>query len=138
MDVLLFTAEEPASLRKRMMRQIGSVARGISTEVFTDIDALAKRLRRLPQGVDVAVLHAADDGALLKLVSVRELLEDVRIILVLPDRKKNTVIAGHLFRPRFLTYSDVDFNQVAAVLRKMADYHDKQKRITQTNQMVAK
>ena len=46
----------------------------------------------------------------------------LRLILILPDREKGTISKGHLFRPRYLTYADGDFLDVAAVLAKMIDH----------------
>ena len=67
----------------------------------------------------IAILLAASKEELQELVSVGELLEDIRIILVLPDTDRDTVANAHILRPRYLTYVDSDFSDVAAVLSKM-------------------
>jgi len=46
-------------------------------------------------------------------------LWDTRIILILPDRDRETITNGLKLRPRFFTYADEDFGEVAAVLAKM-------------------
>ena len=58
------------------------------------------------------------------ILSVRELLVDVRIILVLPDQDKDSIKKGHTMWPRFLTYASSDFSDAAAVLRKMIQNSD--------------
>ena len=37
-------------------------------------------------------------------------------------REEDTVSKGHLLRPRYLTYADGDFEDVAAVLEKILRY----------------
>jgi len=43
----------------------------------------------------------------------------MRIILILPDEDNETITMGHTLFPRFSTYADSDFKDVAAVLKKM-------------------
>ena len=56
---------------------------------------------------------------LVDLLSIRNLLDDLRVILLLPNREKETINKGHTLRPRFLTYADSNLLNVAAVLSKM-------------------
>ncbi len=90
-------------------------------EIHRTIDSLSRRLRQPSSGPSMAVLLAASKEDLMEFLSIHDLLDSVRIILVLPDRKDDTVAKGHSLRPRFLTYvdSDSDFLDVAAVLSKM-------------------
>jgi hypothetical protein len=62
---------------------------------------------------------AANKEDLLYLVANKELIWNLRVILILPDREEDTVTKGHLLRPRFLTYADGNFLDVATVLGKM-------------------
>ena len=50
---------------------------------------------------------------------IRDLLADIPVILILPDRKKETIHLGHKLCPRFLSYTDSNFSDVALVLSKM-------------------
>ncbi|NVM57217.1 MAG: hypothetical protein HWN51_03755 [Desulfobacterales bacterium] len=69
--------------------------------------------------MDIAVLLAASREELSDILSIRDLLTDIRVILVLPDRDDDTIAKGHTLRPRFFTYADSDFVEIAAVLSKM-------------------
>ncbi|MCJ7779472.1 MAG: hypothetical protein MUQ27_01475, partial [Acidimicrobiia bacterium] len=51
---------------------------------------------------------------------IRDLLDRIRIILILPDRNKDTINKGHTLFPRFLTYVDGNFDWVTAVLHNEA------------------
>ena len=52
-------------------------------------------------------------------LSIRHLFDNIKIVLILPDRKNETIVIGHKLRPRFLSYTDGDFKDIAAVLKKM-------------------
>jgi hypothetical protein len=52
------------------------------------------------------------------------LFRNSRIILIAPDRDKETIAIAHRLRPRLLTYIDSDFADVFTVLANMiGDYH---------------
>lgn len=54
-----------------------------------------------------------------KLSSLRTLLLDLRLILVLPFRDVDTVAWAHTLGPRFIAYADSGADPIAAVLAKM-------------------
>jgi hypothetical protein len=85
----------------------------------TSIEKLVHRLRFPMTNDMVAVLLPMNSKELEHLISIRHLLRDIRIILVLPDSKDETISQGHALRPRFLSYQDGDFSDVAAVAAKM-------------------
>jgi hypothetical protein len=47
------------------------------------------------------------------------LFGNIKIVLILPDRNNETIVIGHKLRPRFLSYTDSDFIDVAVVLENM-------------------
>ena len=63
---------------------------------------------------------------LLEIHSMRDLFRDIRIVLILPDRSGDTVSMGFKLFPRFVSYADGNFMDVAAVLNKMLEFmHEK-------------
>jgi hypothetical protein len=88
-------------------------------EVFYSIEGLAKRLSQSVRGNCAAIILAEDVADLKKLFALRPLLRDIRIILILPDRSEEAVSMGYKLHPRFLSYSDGEFGEVAVVLKKM-------------------
>jgi hypothetical protein len=88
-------------------------------EVCQTIEALRHRLTRLGSSPDIAVIMVREKKELKMIVSLKDLLADVRTIVILPDREEDTISQGHKLYPRFLTYMDSDFGEVAAVLKKM-------------------
>lgn len=88
-------------------------------EIFRTIDSLSRRLRQPLNDVAIAVLLATKRKDLLKLLSIKDLFDDIKIILILPDSNKDTISLGYKLYPRFVSYADSNFMDVAAVLEKM-------------------
>lgn len=83
---------------------------------LADVEA---RIRQPLSGMGVAILHAADREELRALIAGRELLDDFRVILALPDNDEVTTGLAHLLKPRFLVFSDEDLPDASVVLGKM-------------------
>jgi hypothetical protein len=65
------------------------------------------------------VLFIYDREDLDTFISHKPLLNDIPIILILPERESHMIARGHSLRPRFLSYYDNDLNEVKGVLKKM-------------------
>ena len=85
-------------------------------EIHRAFENFSKRLRQPAKELIMAIVFAADRNDLSDIISIRDLLCDIRIMLILPDREEGTIALGHTLRPRFLTYADSDFGEVIAVL----------------------
>ena len=120
MKVLYFAPMENG-VCKRLQQSIEEVVWLENMEIYRTFEDLSGRLHQPLHNLSVAVLLATNREYLQELLSIRDLITDVRLIAVLPDRKKETIAKGHLLRPRFLAYADGDFADVAAVLEKMLE-----------------
>jgi len=103
----------------RLQQEVEGLVSRKKRVVCRTIDRLFRKLQQVPMDQSIAVLLAANLEDLFDLFSIRNLLEEIKIILILPDREKRTVAMGHILRPRFLSYADSNFKDVGAVLRKM-------------------
>lgn len=124
MPNLLFYSTHAGKTEERLRQGIEGLVPNEKIHIYRTIDSLSRRLHQSCHDIDVAVLLATAKEELSGILSVRELLVDVRIILVLPDQDKETIKKGHTLWPRFLTYASSDFSDVAAVLRKMLQNSD--------------
>lgn len=75
--------------------------------------------RNLRDGTRIVVIVAADASELHRYIALRELLEDVRIIVVLPEDELEMVIEAQKLRPRFMACGESSFPWIGKVLRKM-------------------
>jgi hypothetical protein len=119
MKVVLYANErnEPAS--KRLQNVVETCIPSNCLEVFGSSRDFARRIYQIPRKIDVAVLFAQDHDQLFELISLKDFLMDVRIILILPDREPLTVKRGHTLFPKYTSYIDSSATDVASVLNKM-------------------
>jgi len=118
MTVLIYSKSE--NIRAKQLRSaVEGVVQKNDIEICRGIESLSNMLRMPRKNFNIAVLLAEEMGDLSDLISIREWMEDLRIILVAPDGRPETNSNGHKLRPRFLTDVDSDFGNIQAVLRKM-------------------
>ena len=92
-------------------------------EVLDGVEALVERFRHPLDDPAVAVLVAGTQEALSSFCDIRDLLSRVRVVLVLPDGKHETVAMGYGLQPRFLSHIETarDLDEMTAILGKMIE-----------------
>lgn len=103
---------------KRLHKELDVIKEFIKSETLHEKEKLAIELSRNPFD-KIAVLLTTKKDDLHDILSIKESFEGVRVILILPDGKPETVSRAWTIRPRFLSYSDGDFKDVFIVLKKM-------------------
>jgi hypothetical protein len=120
LKALLYTGETDGKvklLEALLVRLLGEK----NIEVFHHMDALTQYFYK-PRPVDgftIGVFLVADAEDLRQLAAIRDITDNVRIILILPDRENITIAEGHKLQPRFVTYKDSNFREIGAVVGKM-------------------
>jgi hypothetical protein len=117
-DILLFVPPRNVAER-RLMKALEKLVSGVSVKVCRDTDGLRRRLvpgRNSPLAVVILAVTKQD---LLSVMPLRDLLLGFRVIVVLPDSDDVTLAMGWGMWPRFVSYADGDFRDVAGVLEKM-------------------
>lgn len=125
MDKVLFyvPTEDDTPLSLKLFDVIERVGVQKQSEIYRTIDELSCRLR-CPEGRPrLGVILTPSRQDLLEVLSIRELLHNLRILLILPDNEFDTVTQGHILRPRFLTDIEGNFSDLAEVLRKIRKGH---------------
>ena len=127
---ILFFCKKNKRAGKRLLRVVESQVSADKLGIYHTIQSLSHRLCQPRYDLAVIVLVAATREDLLDLLTLRDLLYNIDIILILPDRGKETAFIGHKFYPRYISFIDNDFTNVALVLAKMmANAAFKEKRI---------
>ena len=124
---VLFYIPTTSKASERMYEVIEMVGLKAVIEIFTNIEDLSWRLRRPANNPSIATLLIRNREDLFELASIRELLSELPLIIILPDRKKANAAIGYSLTPRFLTYADSDFMEVGAVLEKILNNYKKNK-----------
>jgi len=120
---LLFYASDKQGTGKLLWNLHQDLAAEHQGEFCQTIDTLSQKLHQPKSDSSIAVLLAGTQKELVDILSIGNLLERIRIILILPDSNKDTISKGHTLLPRFLTYVDGNFSWVTAVLEKMLSYN---------------
>jgi len=126
MNLLIYVAPSNG-VWERLRSVIPTTASSMKLDICHSLDALSHRLRSPSADFTAAILVASSYQELLDLVTFSDLLTDLRIIMILPDRNKNTIAKAHTLRPRFLTYLENGLNDVTAVLNKMLEKRNPEK-----------
>lgn len=67
----------------------------------------------------IAVLLASNGEELQRLQTLRGLLKELFVVLVIPDHKDDTIRLAHLLLPRFMSQVDDNFADLGNVLKKI-------------------
>lgn len=111
-------------LEGRFGALLGMAAPKEGFEIFRSLGELSARLRQLCSNVRVAVLFAISRKELMGILSLGDLMADVKSILVLADDDRDTIMKAHTLRPRYVTWIDTDLRHIVSVLRNMVDRYD--------------
>ncbi len=118
MQLLLYTDGESED-SKRLEAAVHKVIPGDRIELFKSLMDLKERLRTPVEPNSIAVLSASSRDELRQMQLLRGLLPEIFVVLVIPDRKRNTIQLAHLLLPRFLSRQSDDFEDLGQVLDKI-------------------
>lgn len=91
----------------------------VRLETYADLDDLFDRLRKPRLNLKIGILSIGSETELDRLIIIRELLSDMRLVMVLPDKDPQTVAKAHALAPRFITFADAGFQPLVSVVSKM-------------------
>ncbi len=118
MELLFYSGKNQQS-RERVLNIIRGLVPEKKIGNYTTVENLCNRLRQFRDDKMLAILMAATQEELVDVILIHDLLVDIPIILVLPNREKETISKGTKLLPRFIGYMDSDFSDIQAVLEKM-------------------
>ena len=116
---LLFYAASKKGSGKRIEHIIEGLVPQKDIEIYSTIERFSQRLRRFRGDLYLMVVLTTTADELREVFLIRDLLFDIPLILILPDREPDTISKGHKLRPRFITYADGEFSEFGLVLEKM-------------------
>ncbi len=122
---ILIYANPKDSSKERLFNEISTIPK-LDPIIVHDHETFAHALRWNVSDPKAIVFLALGHDDLAFILSQKKLISDYRLIMILPDSNEESVSKGHSLYPRFLTYRDGDFKDVAAVLEKMLEYMNSQ------------
>ncbi len=118
---VIFFLPKSISADERFQGLVELVNSQTEAVVTLTIDDLTHNLRQPKHDLAFAVLFPGSKSELSNLLKMKDLLQDVRIVLILPDRDEVTTMMGHKLYPRFLTDIEDKSNTLELVINKMLD-----------------
>jgi len=118
MTLLIYSTKTDGT-EERLLRVIELLLPEKELKFYRSIDDLSDELRQPVFNPRIVILFASSRDELKDILSIRELLEDTKIILIVPDTDPATLARGHTLRPRFLSDCNSDFVDIASVLSQM-------------------
>ena len=115
---LIVYANSEADSRQRLLDEVAKIPE-LSLLCVNEHKSFTKILRQGLSAARIIVFMACNQDDLAFILSINELLSNSRLILILPDRDEKSIRKGHLMYPRFQSYADGDFKDVAVVLENM-------------------
>jgi hypothetical protein len=118
MNVILYMppGSDPEDRFKKMFNR--SVPPGY-TQTYIRFDDLTQRLQRSLSNTNVAIFMIADEKEISDLISMGHYLSGLRIILILPDKKKGTLDLAFKLYPRYVDDANGDYDDLSLVIQKM-------------------
>jgi hypothetical protein len=116
---LLFYSRGDDQNHERLEAAVHKAIPESQIELFKKLDDLRERLRKPIEPDSIAVLSASNQEELQRMQTLRGLLTEIYVVLVIPDRKDSTIRLAHLLLPRFLSQKESDFTDLKIVLNKM-------------------
>jgi hypothetical protein len=110
----------------RLLSALEQVLDGTDFKLLVSLDSLSQHLRYSLTGQSLTVLLAETRQDLEDLASLGQLIYNTKVLLIIPDGESRNVVLGHALRPRYLSYVDGDFADVAAVLERMVKWAESQ------------
>ena len=118
MKVIFYSLDEHGA-GSQVQQMISAKIPREEMEVYRSPSALSKRLRYRSHDIAAAVLVVSGTDDLESLVSLRDLLEGIRTILILPNGDQGNLSLGRLLYPRFIGYADGSLDDIAAVINNL-------------------
>jgi hypothetical protein len=117
--MILFYAAQRSRVVEIMEQSVAEQLPGRPVIHCRSLSVLEQRLRRPRHDIEVILISVGDAIEMRQLNSMRSLLLDLRLVLVLPRRDPDIIAWAHKLVPRFIAYADSGYEQVVPVLEKM-------------------
>ncbi|HTP78843.1 MAG TPA: hypothetical protein VMM57_00415 [Bacteroidota bacterium] len=118
MKILVYTPWGNPSA-DRLSQALDEVIPGGAAEVHRQVTSFVQRLRMPSSDLDMLILMPANRQELLAVSVFLSRPPNLRLVLILPDRDKETIAMAHTLRPRFVTYANGNYSELREVLKKM-------------------
>lgn len=123
---IFYYSSKPGALGDELLCSVGPLVPPGSLEVFEGMDTFSERMRRLKDPRSVAMIVKPTRKDLRSLAELRGFMKETRILLVLPDQRRETISLALKVFPSFVGYSSEDIPSILSVLRQLSRSRDEE------------
>ena len=117
--MVLVYAKAKNGVSLELKQTLNGRSSGVCLETYSDLDDVFQRLRQPRLNLKIGVLSIGSEAELDRLLTIRELLSDMRLVLVLFDKDPQTLSKAHALAPRFITFDDAGIEPMMSVVEKL-------------------
>ena len=118
MKIILY-ADDKEARGKIFRKLIQNQFPDIQMDILGSVRGLSEKLCRPLNRISVIVIFVICEKDIDRLLTLKPLFDNIRLILVLPDRTTGVMAHGLQLNPCFISYLDSDFLDIASVLKKL-------------------
>lgn len=128
MDLVLYFSEEAEGPGRQFQEVLNNTLPEIQLELFTSFEELVTGLNRPEAEPAVVVLVISNRAELEEFLPLRKVLQNTRVILVLPDESRETMGLAQRLNPHYIKSADDDFVELATIIDEIL----KERRVSST------
>ena len=122
MNFILYIHRNASTKGETLKKIIDQNSKGIEIQTLQTFNAFKARVKQVSAyNNEIFILLADSKKRLNKLTTLIDLLENKRIVLILPDESKETISVALQFIPRYFTFINDTYDDLCAVISKMAN-----------------
>ncbi len=117
--MVIFYSKVCGEIFDELLSSIGDILPTEDLLVCKDTVELSREICRPGGRKAIVVLLVSGEDDFTDLLSIRDQLWDVKIILIMYSSHPDTILQGHLLNPRFLSSCDSNYRECVSVLKRM-------------------
>jgi hypothetical protein len=106
---------------KKLLTTMKSKGLAHNVAVYRSLEMFSDRLRQPVKDKTIAVVLAPTEKDLLDIYFIKYLFCKMPVVLLLPDRQRDTAAIGRRCGSRFMSYIDADFKEIRETLHALGD-----------------
>ena len=116
---IILCADDSEPLGKNLELLIQNQLSEIQIDTMNSISDLSRKLCRPLNRISVIVIFVRCENDIRKLLTLKSLFDNIRLILVLPDRTREMMGLGLQLNPCFISFLENDLLDIISVLEKI-------------------
>lgn len=118
MNVIVYESMKPNQERlSTLIESCGSIQ---TIKFFDSFKNLVSHLRQPSMTMEIYILHPTDLEDLERLIALRNMFVDAKVILILPDDEKEMVNQGHRLHPRYMCSAQGNWEILRSIIQNLA------------------